>query len=68
MRLVMEGGKRLPSQVKKLDAIREHRARELARLPSRLRALEPAEPPYPVEVSEGLERYRREVSSRLRSG
>jgi hypothetical protein len=35
----------------------------MALLPSRLRALLPAKPPYPVEVSQALERYAQEVAS-----
>jgi nicotinate phosphoribosyltransferase len=64
MKKVMEAGKRLPSHVTSLDAIRENRAREAALLPSRLRALLPASPPYPVEVSEELQRYAEHVASR----
>jgi nicotinate phosphoribosyltransferase len=63
MEKVMEAGKRLPSHVTSLDSIRENRAREMALLPSRLRALLPAKPPYPVEVSQALERYAQEVAS-----
>ncbi len=65
MTKVMESGKRLPSHVTSLDAIRESRARELALLPSRLRALSPASPPYPVEVSEALQRYAERITSRV---
>jgi len=57
MRKVMEGGTRLPSHVDGLEAIRENASREIALLPSRLRALSPATPSYPVEVSEALQRY-----------
>jgi nicotinate phosphoribosyltransferase len=65
MKKVMEGGKRLPSHVTSLDGIRENAARERALLPSRIRALEGASPPYPVDVSEALKRHQEEVSSRL---
>jgi len=63
MRKVMEGGTRLPSPVDSLDAIRENASREIALLPSRLRALSPATPSYPVEVSEALRRYQDLVAS-----
>jgi nicotinate phosphoribosyltransferase len=65
MRMVMEGGKRLASHVLSLDAIRENAAREIALLPSRLRALSPARPPYPVEVSAELRRYQDRVASEV---
>jgi nicotinate phosphoribosyltransferase len=66
MRKVMEGGKRLSSHVESLDAIREHAAREMALLPARLRALSPATPLYPVEVSEELQRYQDRIASQVR--
>ncbi len=67
MTKVMEGGKRVSSHVTSLDAIRESSARELVLLPSRLRALSKATPPYPVEVSEALKRYQNDVASRART-
>jgi hypothetical protein len=66
MKTVMEAGKRLPSHVTSLESIRESRVREMALLPSRLRALSPATPAYPVELSEALRRYAEEVASRVR--
>ena len=51
---VMGGGERLPAGERTLDQARERAAREIARLPERLRELEPAAPPYPVEVSAAL--------------
>jgi nicotinate phosphoribosyltransferase len=65
MRKVMEGGKRHSSHVTSLDAIRENAARETALLPSRLRALSPAAPRYPVEVSEALQRYQERIASEV---
>jgi nicotinate phosphoribosyltransferase len=65
MRKVMEGGKRLPSQVTSLDEIRENRAREVALLPPRLRTLSEAVPPYPVDVSEALQRYQDRIASQV---
>ena len=65
MQKMMEGGKRLPSHVESLEAIRENATREIALLPSRLRALSPATPPYPVEVSEALRRYQDRVASEV---
>lgn len=66
MRKVMEGGKRLSSHVTSLDAIRENAAREAALLPSRIREISPAAPPYPVEVSEALQHYQDRVASQVR--
>jgi nicotinate phosphoribosyltransferase len=66
MKKVMEAGKRLPSHVSSLESIRENRAVEMALVPPRLRALSPAAPLYPVEVSETLQRYAEEVASRVR--
>jgi nicotinate phosphoribosyltransferase len=63
LRRVMAGGKRLDSHVRSLDAIRENAARELARLPARLRALSDSAPPYPVEVSEALRADRDRAAS-----
>ena len=65
IRKVMEGGKRLPSHVDSLEAIRENASREKALLPARLRALFPATPAYPVEVSEVLRRYQDLVASEV---
>ena len=51
---VMEGGRRLPEGKVTLDEARAHRASEVARLPDRLRELDPADPPYHVRLSEEL--------------
>jgi nicotinate phosphoribosyltransferase len=66
MRKVMEEGKRVSSHVTSLEDIRENAARERGLLPTRLRALDPASPPYPVELSEALRRYRDQITSQLR--
>jgi nicotinate phosphoribosyltransferase len=65
MRKVMERGKRLPSHVDSLEAIRENASREIALLPPRLRGLAPATPSYPVEVSEALQSYQERVVSEI---
>ena len=62
---VMEGGCRLPAGEESLDAIRERARVEIARLPARLRALEPTQPPYPVGVSAALRASEREVRAAL---
>ena len=64
---VMKGGRRLPESIETLAAIRARAARELARLPARVRDLRPADPPYAVEISRALEeRYDRAVEAHRR--
>ena len=53
---VMATGRRCAAGPVTLDAARAHAADELGRLPARLLALEPARPPYVVEVSPALTR------------
>lgn len=62
---VMEGGRRLPAADAALEASRALCARERARLPERLKRLEPADPPFPVDVSGPLAEEQREVLRRL---
>ncbi len=54
LRPVMKGGRRLATSLETLEEIRARAAEEMAKLPARLRALDPAEPPYRVELSEPL--------------
>jgi nicotinate phosphoribosyltransferase len=58
---VMRGGRRVASEAG-LDEAREHAAAALTRLPDRLRSLEPARLPYPVEISPRLSRLAREAN------
>jgi len=51
---VMAGGQRSPAGRVTLSEARAHAKGELDLLPPRLRDLEPADPPYPVELSPGL--------------
>jgi nicotinate phosphoribosyltransferase len=53
---VMAGGQRCAPQRVTLDEARARAKDELNRLPSRLRGLEPATPPYSVDVSPALAR------------
>ncbi len=53
---VMRGGRRLAAGREGLERARERARAESARLPERLRALEPARPPYAVVVSDELRR------------
>jgi nicotinate phosphoribosyltransferase len=50
---VMTGGRR-SAEMPTLDASRSHAQMELSRLPRRVRELEPAVPPYGVEISSAL--------------
>lgn len=59
LRPVMQQGRRLPAP--RLDSVRRHCLEQLARLPSALRALEPAAVPYPVEISPALRALADEV-------
>ena len=54
LRPVMREGRRLHARPP-LDELRGEALRRLERLPSRIRSLEPADPPYPVEISERLQ-------------
>ena len=58
----MRGGERLPAGRVELEEARARAREEIARLPARLRALEPADPPYPAGLSPSLERYAREMA------
>jgi nicotinate phosphoribosyltransferase len=58
---VMQGGKPLSTTASDLDAIREYTHQQLEKLPSQVRCLKPADPPYPVEVSRELLRYQQSV-------
>ena len=61
---LVHGGRRL-APAPPLDAIRAHARAELDRLPARLLALEPADPPYPVDVSENLASRRDALAAEL---
>jgi nicotinate phosphoribosyltransferase len=63
--LVMEDGKRTREGRDTLDQARARARREIARLPARIQAIEPADPPYPVEISERLRASQREVARNL---
>ena len=65
---VMERGVRLPAGRTDLEEARARAREEIARLPARVQALEPADPPYPVEVSERLRKEAEEAMRGLASG
>jgi len=62
---VMRDGRRLAAGRASLEEARLRSASALAELPPRVRALEPADPPYPVEVSAALRRHHKQVLERL---
>jgi nicotinate phosphoribosyltransferase len=64
LRPVMKGGVRLDDGRVSLEAARAHARREIAALPSRIRAIEAAHPPYRVDISPALAQTR----DRFRAG
>lgn len=62
---VMRDGKRLPAGRRTLDEIRDETRRQIARLPRHVQALAPADPPYPVRISDALLRYQQQVARNL---
>ena len=64
---VMRDGERLPAGRVELEAARAHAEQQVARLPEPIRAIPPAEPGYPVEVSDRLADFQRQVEDRVRS-
>ena len=54
MQHVMKDGKRLPQGQVRLDEARSCARREIDRLPAHIRGLEPARPPYRVDISQAL--------------
>jgi len=65
LRKVMENGLRLAPGKESLEQARKHCAEETARLPQRLRSLDPADPPYPVRVSAKLASLRDDLEDKL---
>lgn len=63
---VMRGGKRVPDLTANLNEIRDFACSEIYRLPEAIRGIEPVLEPYPVQVSDKLEAYRREVIENLK--
>ena len=60
---VMRGGRRLAGVCVDLASGRDRARQKVSRLPDRVRAISPARPPYPVEVSQTLSRYRQKVEN-----
>jgi len=64
---VMRGGERLPGGHVALDDVRAYCREQIGRLPDAVQALAPADPPYPVRVSDALRTYQSEVRRRVES-
>jgi nicotinate phosphoribosyltransferase len=62
---VMERGERLPAGVGDIELSRRHAADQVRSLPLHLRALDPADPPYPVIISDDLEEDCARISQRF---
>ena len=60
---VMHSGERLAAGHVPLETSRARAREEIAKLPARIRSLNPAEPPYTVTVSRSLDAYARTVAS-----
>jgi nicotinate phosphoribosyltransferase len=64
LRPMMLGGRRVEAGAS-LDDARHHAALELGRLPAGIRSLEPADPPYPVRVSDALAGLQHAIAERV---
>ena len=62
---VMRSGTRTEAGRRTLEEARTHCREALAQLPDRLLALDEADPPYPVELSDGMQAKRERVRRRL---
>jgi nicotinate phosphoribosyltransferase len=62
---VMAQGRRLAGAAPPLAQVRRHCQQGLGDLPASLRALRPADPPYPVQISPGLAAERERLLRRL---
>ena len=62
---VMRNGARLMAGRIALESTRAYAQRQVARLPDRVRALAPAEPPYPVAVSRALAQFQEAVEGEV---
>lgn len=62
---VMKHGRRSPEHVTVLETLRTRARRQMGLLPASIRAIEKAEPPYPVEVSAKLRDYQQSVKKAI---
>lgn len=65
LRQVMKSGERTPEGREDIDTARTRAKEELARLPENIHGLATADPPYPVRISDALERTLEQVRSRV---
>ena len=65
LRPVMRDGKRLPEAQESLEDMRRCAAHAVSRLPASVRAIEPADPPYAVAISDLLLEHERQVTRRV---
>jgi nicotinate phosphoribosyltransferase len=65
LRPVMRGGRRLPEAQEGLEDMRRRAAHAVSRLPASVRAIEPADPPYAVAISDLLLEHERQVTRRV---
>lgn len=61
----MHNGKRLASSRVSLSSVRDYAQQQIARLPDRVNAIAPAKPPYPVEVSQALLLYQKQIAAEV---
>jgi nicotinate phosphoribosyltransferase len=64
---VMRNGERLPASRVDIETARDYARQHVAMLPDHIRAIAPAETPYPVEVSHKLSKYQKEIEEKIRS-
>ncbi|MFN2420600.1 MAG: nicotinate phosphoribosyltransferase [Gemmatimonadota bacterium] len=62
---VMKGGERSEAGREALDQARVRAKREIGRLPERVRAIEPADPAYTIEISQALRASQRAVARQV---
>ena len=62
LRPVMQDGRRLSEGVVELEEARRYTQDQLNRLPENVRAITPADPPFPVKISTALRAYQDQVA------
>lgn len=65
LRSVMANGHRIGGQCPSLESTRTYSAEAIGQLPARVRGLAPATPPYPVDISPGLQTAADTLARRL---
>lgn len=67
LKIVMHNGKRLPARHVHLESARDYAHLQIHRLPDHVRAIAPAHPPYPVEVSNALAHFQERTANEVAS-